>query len=141
MRALAVVTAALAVAVLWTSYGTSANPCPAGSVRGFAFVRGDVRLGGVGAIPSEVFVGDHRYFGIRFNCKRKSVLVRRLDVGVYDILFPNNPAQTVSVTAANGIVTAAQFLGNGAFRVQIRSPQIDNNILQFRESAFFVAVF
>lgn len=115
--------------------------CAVGHVRGFASVRGDPRLGGIGALPGN-WAGDSRYFQIRYNCTRKGVWAKRVDVGVYDVMFPENPAKVAQVTVQNqqGSSASVAMVDRGYFRVVIRGPVIDNNILLRREQSFYITL-
>lgn len=115
--------------------------CATGHVRGFAHVRGDPRLAGVGAIPG-IWAGDQRYFGIRYNCTAKGVWARRVDQGIYDIMFPGNIATVAQVSPANqqGATASVDMIEN-FFRVIIRGPDMENGILQRRDQPFYITIF
>jgi hypothetical protein len=118
--------------------------CATGHVRGFAVVRGDPRLGGVGAIPNQ-FTGDPVYFEIRYNCTGKGVIARRVDEGVYDVIFRDNPGKVavVSALSQNGTVASVDHLTDGAYRVTLRGPLVSEggDILIRRENPFYIVVF
>lgn len=128
-------------AFLYDIAESQSSRCAPGHVRGFAIVRGDPRLGGVGAIPNH-FTGSPLYFEIRYNCSGKGVVTKRVDEGVYDILFPKNPTKTAIVSALdNGAATSVDRIGDGMFRITVRGPVVQNDILRPREAGFYIAVF
>lgn len=133
---------ALGLGAISVSAAPDQVACQTGKVRGFAAVRGDPRLGSIGAIDSH-FGNDPRWFEIRFNCTGKSVYVRRIDVGVYDVQFPSNPAKVAIVSALNqqGASASVDHIDTDIFRVVIRGPLINNNVLLPRELPFYIAIF
>lgn len=135
------IVAAFLVGTVAVDIATSQSTrCATGHVRGFAVVQGDPRLGGVGAIPSE-FSGSALYFDIRYNCTAKGVQVKRVDEGVYDVLFPGNIARVVQVTAlGNGASASGYRIEESIFRVVIRGPLVRNEVLAPKESAFQITV-
>lgn len=117
------------------------NPCKVGNVRGFAHVRGDPRIG-IGSLDS-VFTSQQDQFAMRYNCRGIPVQARRIDEGLYEVRFPNNPARVAGVTAVNaqGASGSAYFNGDGRFVVSVRGPIVENNVLQPRELPFYIIVF
>lgn len=117
--------------------------CRTGQIRGFALVQGDPRLGGIGALPGSRFAGSQQWFRIRYNCTGRNVLARRVDEGVYDVMFPGNPGRVAVVSAFNQQAASAsvQYVDDFTFRVSIRGPVTDNNILIRREIPFYIAIF
>ena len=98
---------AVVVAVMFTLIVASvgalpeqANPCRLGQVRGFTIVRGDPRIGGIGALPNR-FVNDQQWFEVRYNCSGDSVYAKRVDEGVYDVWFPNTLMDQVQILDAH----------------------------------------
>lgn len=141
MKIFAVISCALALITFGAvKLNAQNNLCKTGLVKGFAFVKGDPRIGGTGAIPNQ-FTSDPNYLGVRFNCSKKGVQVKRVDTGIYDILFPDNPSVAVAITGGEGLVTGVTRFDRGYFRVSIRSPLVDNGILQPRESSFYIVLF
>lgn len=118
----------------------SSNPCKPGQVRGFAHVRGDPRIG-IGSLSS-TFTRQQDQFFVRYNCRGIPVHARRIDEGVYEVWFPDNPARTAQVTAVNsqGSSASAYFNGDSKFVVVIRGPATDNTVLEPREIAFYILV-
>jgi len=140
MKTLAAIVALAFFVGVW-NIGASPDRCRTGQVRGFAIVRGDSRIG-IGSLPS-IFSAGQEWFAIRYNCSAKSVLAKRVDEGVYDVWFPGNPAKVAIVSTMNGQAASSSVdqIGEGIFRVAIRGPIVENNILVRRELSFYIAVF
>lgn len=144
MRAvmLAFILACLIVAAIIVGIAHSHSTlCPTGSAKGFAFVTGDPRLGGIGVLPS-TFTSNGQFFGTRYNCTKRSVYARRLDEGVYEVMFPGNRARIAVVSAATDQSAVASVTRNhNTFRVTIRGPYVKNEILVPREISFYIVIF
>jgi len=140
MKTLAVIVALAFFIGVW-NIGASPDRCKTGQVRGFAIVRGDIRVG-IGSLPS-IFSGGQEWFEIRYSCAARSVLARRVDEGIYDVWFPDNPARVAIVSAMNQQAATASVdrIDSSIFRVSIRGPVESNNILVRRELPFYIAIF
>jgi len=139
--AVSVLILAFAIGAVSVNAAQKTNLCKTGNVRGFAEVQGDPRLGGIGALPSE-FSRASGLFGIQYNCTGRGVWAKRVDEGVYDVWFPDNPAKVAIVSAVNqqGATAAVDRIGDATFRISIRGPVVDNNVLIRRELPFYIIV-
>lgn len=111
---------ALFVALGGSAFAVSqaAQPrCAPGAVRGLAAVTG-VPSAGLGNIPDK-FSSNRGLFAHRFNCAGGAAQVRRVNVGVYEVRFPGNAAQTAVVSAGVGFLPAVSTVSTGVFRVAI----------------------
>jgi hypothetical protein len=90
--------------------------CANGAVRGIAAVTGDPNKG-IANIPDQ-FSSSKALFSRAFNCAGGAVQVRRVDLGLYEIHFAGNAAQSALVSAANAD-SWVQMLPGGVFRVGI----------------------
>lgn len=140
MKLIAVISI-LAFTIIAVNISSGATSCPSGSVRGFAVVRGDPRIG-IGSLPSK-FSREQAFFELRYNCSGKAVSARRVDEGIYEVWFPNNPARVAIVSAKNqqAATASVERIGDGVFRISIRGPIENNNILIRRELPFYIAIF
>ncbi len=141
MKLIAVAAIILAFVIGATSLSLGANRCSTGTVRGFAVVRGDPTIG-IGSLPS-IFSGQQELFEVRYNCSGKGVLAKRVDEGIYDVWFPSNPAKVAVVSAMNQQAASASVdrIDDGIFRISIRGPVVNNDILIHRELPFYIAIF
>lgn len=115
--------------------------CQFGRVQGFVQIRDNPDYL-VGTIPS-TFTSDARFFSRRYNCKRLSAEVRRVDLGTYDVRLPGlgNRAVFVSAVSLDGVSTSAAQVSLGVYRVVLRGPLVRNDVLVLRDMAFALAVF
>lgn len=143
MKALLVIVAAV-VGVSLGYVGTNeAAPfvCRTGEVQGFATVRwSPAEI--VGQIPSGRFAQRPKFFWRKYNCTGANVMVRRRDVGVYEIAFPGLGYRmaVVSAVTQDGTNASVQPLGTGVFRVILRGPVVNDGLLARRDVAFAIVV-
>jgi hypothetical protein len=125
--ALVVAALALFVALGGSAFAVSqaAQPrCATGSVRGIASVTG-VPSAGMANIPDK-FTSSKALFSRAFNCVGGATQVRRVGVGVYEVRFAGNRAQTGLVSAGVGYAAAVSTVPDGAFRVAITTTGHDD---------------
>ncbi len=91
--------------------------CAQGAVRGIAVVTGDPRVG-IANLPSR-FTSSRAVFGRRFNCTGRSIQVRRLGIGLYEIRFLGNGAQTALAGGLGGGAASVDPPAGGVFRVSV----------------------
>lgn len=116
-------------------------PCVYGRVQAFASIRANPPYL-VGTIPSS-FTNKRSYFSRRYNCKKKGVLVRRVDLGVYDVKFPGLKYRTAVVSAISqeGVSSSVQAFGDYTYRITLRGPLSENNALIRRDVPFSIAAY
>jgi hypothetical protein len=117
---LVVAAIALFVALGGSAFAVSqaAQPrCANGAVRGIAAVTGPPGAG-MANIPDK-FTGTNALFARKFNCAGGATQVRRVNIGVYEVRFAGNGAQTALVTAGVGYLPALSTVSAGVFRVAI----------------------
>ena len=139
--ALLVVVSLLVVGVADGNAASHQAPCLYGRVQSFASIRANPPYL-VGTIPSR-FTGKHSYFSRRYNCKKQGVLVRRVDLGVYDVRFPGLRYRTAVVSAISqeGVTASVYAWDNATYRVVLRGPLSDNNALIRRDVPFSIATY
>lgn len=128
--------------LLAPSTANSGRPkCQFGRVQGFVQIK-DNPVSLPGSIPSK-FTFSERYFSRRYNCKRMSAAVRRVDLGTYDVYFPGLGGRGVfaSSISLEGVAASAMQISAGVYRVVLRGPLVRDNVLERRDVAFSVAVF
>lgn len=84
--------------------GVAQPKCGDGSVKGFAYVRGDPNKG-INNL-AETYTSAPRVFGARFNCSGKAVQVKRAG-NLFQIRFPGTAGKLAIVTGAGP--NAGQF--------------------------------
>jgi hypothetical protein len=91
--------------------------CAQGAVRGIASVIGPPNKS-IGDLTGS-FTTSASVFALRFNCGGGAISVRRLDRGVYQVLFAGNPARNPVVTANSddGASASVTQQSNHAFQV------------------------
>lgn len=141
MKLLAVILACVIVVGVTTVQARLPERCRTGEVRGFAAVTGTPELG-MASITSR-FSNNQSLFSIRYNCIGRSVFVRRVDRGIFDVWFRDNPGLVPSVDAMSdqGTSSSVDRVSGSTFRVVLRGPLIDNNVTQFRDIPFYITVF
>jgi hypothetical protein len=92
--------------------------CANGAVRGVAVVTGNPSAG-MANIPDK-FTGAGALFSRRFNCTGRTVQVRRVDVGVYEIQFVGNGAPSALAGGVGGYTGTTETIGPGTFRVRVQ---------------------
>jgi hypothetical protein len=111
---------ALGGSALAVSHAVKPQPrCATGAVRGIAAVKGDP---GPANIP-DVYSSAKALFSRTFNCAGGAVQVRRVAVGVYDVRFAGNGAESAVVSATSAL-SSVQPMPDGAFRVTLHVPGI-----------------
>ena len=132
---------ALAIVAFASSGGSAVLRCPAGSALAFVAIRPDPQFL-VGTIPSG-FTSDAGYFSRRYNCRGLSALVRRIDLGIYDVRFPGLDPRAVIATATSdeGVTASALPLGDGIVRVALRGPLVGGDVMARRDVPFSVVVY
>ena len=114
--------------------------CARGAVRGIASVNG-LPAKGTGNLPSS-FTSNPAAFSLRFNCGG-AISVRRVDRGVYQVLFAGNPSQN-AVAVANSDDGASASLtqqSNHAFQVTIWAAQGTTRSPAPEDESFTIVVF
>lgn len=130
----------LALGLSGTGDAVSGASCVYGRVQGFVAIRSDPPYI-VGTIPSQ-FTANPAFFARRYNCKRTNPQVRRVDLGVYDVRLPGLGDRAPFATAlADGVTASVQPLFDGVYRVFLRGPVVQNDVLLRRDVAFTVAVY
>lgn len=130
------------VAVLAASASSSGvRRCKTGSALGFIAIRSEP-LYLVGTIPSS-FTFAAGYFSRRYNCRLKSVGVRRAGLGLYDVVFPGlRPAVLiVSAISDEGVSASAWPVGDGVVRVALRGPLGGSDVAARRDVAFSLVLY
>ncbi len=138
MRRLALVLL-LALALPGSSH--AAHPrCQFGRAQGFISVRNNPEFL-VGTVPNR-FSSSSRYFSRRYNCKGNLPLIRRVDLGLYDVRFPGLARRTAFATAISqeGVSVSVQPMGD-VYRVALRGPLAVNEVLSRRDVAFSIVLF
>jgi hypothetical protein len=111
---------ALGGSALAVSHAVKPQPrCANGAVRGIAAVTGEPAKG-MANIPDQ-FSSTKTLFSRTFNCTGGAVQVRRVSVGVYEVRFAGNGAQSAVVSAANAL-SWVQPMPDGSFRVGLHVP-------------------
>lgn len=111
---------ALGGSALAVSHAVKPQPrCANGAVRGIAAVTGESGKG-MANLP-DVFTSTKTLFSRTFNCTGGAVQVRRVGVGVYEVQFAGNGAQSAVVSAANALSWVQPLPGN-VFRVGLHVP-------------------
>lgn len=115
--------------------------CHTGDAKGWAATRPEPQ-DLVYGMPTS-FTSDPVYFESRYNCKRRSVFVRRLSLGTYEVLFPGlTPhAVVVSPISEEGVSASYHNLRDGVIRLTFRGPLSGETVAARRDVAFSVVVF
>lgn len=116
--------------------------CVYGRAQAFAAIRANPPYL-VGTIPRE-FTSDTGFFSRRYNCKRTGVQVRRIDLGIYDVRFPELSYRLALVSAISqeGVASSVAVFDNGIYRVTLRGPVVANNdVLVRRDVPFSIVAF
>jgi hypothetical protein len=93
--------------------------CTNGAVRGIATVTGDPSKG-IANVPDK-FSGAAVLFARKFNCTGRAVQVRRLEIGVYEVQFVNNPAPSAVATGLGFFSATVETIAPGTFRVRVQN--------------------
>ena len=98
--------------------------CTNGAVRGIAVVTGNPAAG-MGNFPDTfTSVGISR----KFNCTRRAVQAKRVEVGVFDVRFVGISGASGVGSAAGDIYATVQALPDGVFRVTMHPAGRDDKI-------------
>jgi hypothetical protein len=92
--------------------------CTNGAVRGVATVTGSNT--GMANIPDQ-FSSAANLFSRRFNCTGRAIQVRRTEIGVYEVRFPNNTAPSAVANGVGLFSATAETMGPGLFRVRVQN--------------------
>lgn len=140
MRTLVIAGVVLLLGTVSYAHATSPRRCIAGRALAFVAIQDDPPYL-AGDIPGH-FTSDQRYFSRRYNCKGRSASVRRVDLGLYDVLFPGITSHAVQVTALSDEgITASAYPEDGFVRVALRGPLSGSNLAARRDVAFSLVVF
>ena len=142
MKAIAIISLIIFSVFAVTEFaGSHTNRCGPGTAQGFAALRDNPDYL-VGTIPSR-YTRDPTYFDVRYNCLGKGVLVRRVSTGVYDVKFNDLRARGVVATilAEEGGSASAWHVTDGEFRIIIRGPLVESNVILRRDVAFTIVVY
>ena len=99
--------------------------CANGAVRGIASVTGESNKG-MANIPDQ-FSSAKALFSRTFNCAGGPVQVRRIALGVYEVHFVGNAAQS-AVVSASGAESWLQPMPGDVFRVGLHVPGRDDSM-------------
>jgi hypothetical protein len=118
--------------------GAAQPKCANGSVKGFAFVRGDPHQG-IHNLP-QTFTSDPKVFGAAFNCTGRPVQVKR-EGNLFQIRFPGTAGRLAIATGAGP--DAGQFwataLPDGSWQITRQGPVGSNDL--GAQSQFLIVVF
>jgi hypothetical protein len=93
--------------------------CSNGAVRGIASVTGDPSQG-MANVPDQ-FSSSNILFARKFNCTRKPVQVRRLEIGVYEVRFVGNGATSIVASGIGQFSASVETVSPGTFRVRVQN--------------------
>lgn len=132
---------ALAAALGVVTVAQSAPACPTGQVHGYVTLENDP-LFLVGTVPGQ-FTASPIFFAARYNCKGVVPQVKRVGLGLYDVLFPGLRirAATVDAISDEGISSSFWPLGNGIVRVALRGPLGGADVATRRDVPFSLVVY
>jgi len=100
--------------------------CANGAVRGVAFVTGPPGAG-MANVP-DAFSATKSLFSRRFNCTGKSIQVRRLDRGVYEVLFSGISGASAVGSGTGDAYAVVEPSAGGAFKVTLHPAGRDDRI-------------
>lgn len=98
--------------------------CTNGAVRGIAVVTGNPAAGMANFSDAFTSVGISR----KFNCTRRAVQAKRVEVGVFDVRFVGISGASGVGSAAGDIYATVQALPDGVFRVTMHPAGRDDRI-------------
>jgi hypothetical protein len=115
---------ALAVGERIQSVSVAQQRCTNGAVRGIAVVTGNPSAG-IANLP-DTFTGA----GIprKFNCTRKAVQARRVELGVFEVRFVGISGASAVGSAAGDIYATVQAAPDGVFRVTMHPAGRDDRV-------------
>jgi hypothetical protein len=98
--------------------------CTNGAVRGIAVVTGNPAAGMANFPDAFTGVGISR----KFNCTRRAVQARRVDVGTFEVRFVGISGASGVGSAAGDFLSTVQALPDGVFRVTMHPAGRDDKI-------------
>jgi hypothetical protein len=98
--------------------------CTNGAVRGIAVVTGNPAVGMANFPDTFTSVGISR----KFNCTRRAVQAKRVEVGVFDVRFVGISGASGVGSAAGDIYATVQALPDGVFRVTMHPAGRDDKV-------------
>lgn len=98
--------------------------CTNGAVRGIAVVTGNPAVGMANFPDTFTSAGISR----KFNCTRRAVQAKRVEVGVFDVRFAGISGASGVGSAAGDIYATVQALPDGVFRVTMHPAGRDDKI-------------
>lgn len=144
MKYIAVFFAVVIAIGYFATYGVSHpanNRCQGGVAKAYATLQNDPGYL-VGTIPNK-YTDDSIFFTIRYNCRFGSVDIKRVDLGTYDVRFPNLKLFTAvaTVVSDNGSYASVQPINGNEFRVVIRGPVSQANVSLRRDLPFSIVAY
>lgn len=144
MKYVAVVLTIVFTVGFFANYGythVSGKRCQGGVAKGYATLDNYPNYL-PGTIPNR-YTADRTYFTVRYNCTGKSVQVRRVDLGTYDVRFPGINLQmgVATVVSDDGGYISVDSINHDELRVVIRGPLSQANVSLRRDLAFSVVVY
>jgi hypothetical protein len=116
--------------------------CGAGTVRGIAYVTGDVTKG-IANLPF-TYSSDAKLFGYRWNCSGGAVSVRLSSVSPgFDVKFAGNPGRVAlaTVVATTGAAAVVTRNADGSFHVSTAGDVSHGDFRARNDVAFVIIVF
>lgn len=107
--------------------------CTNGAVRGVATVTGT--SAGMANIPDK-FTGAGNLFSRKFNCAGKSVQVRRVETGGFEVRFVGVAGASAVASAPGDVLAAVEPAAGGAFKVTLHPAGRDDRV----DTAFTIVV-
>jgi hypothetical protein len=133
--------AVLALAVAAAAPAATTARCPAGSVKGIAWVTGGAK--GVGSLTG-AWESAPSLFGYRWSCSGGTISVRKPDTepAGFDVRFAGNPGHVALANAAGGPAAAAVTRNpDGSFHVSLAGNTAGGSFPIRSDLAFIVIVF
>jgi hypothetical protein len=115
---------ALAVGERIQGTSVAQQRCTNGAVRGIAVVTGNPAAGLANFPDAFTGVGISR----KFNCTRRAVQARRVDVGIFEVRFVGISGASGVGSAAGDIYSTVQALPDGVFRVTMHPAGRDDKV-------------
>ena len=109
--------------------------CANGAVRGIAVVTGNPSQG-MANFP-DAFTGAGNLFARKFNCTRKAVQARRVDIGVFEVRFDGISGASGVGSASGDVQATVESAPGGVFRVTMHPNALRDRI----DNPFTVVVF
>jgi hypothetical protein len=113
--------------------------CGPGAIEASATVVGNIK--GLANVP-DTYTTDKTIFLKTFVCRGAPVQIRRVDLGIYDVRFPGNPAASAVVSGlAETASSVTPRQADGSFRVSVFVTGTDKGVLLHRDLAFSILAF